>query len=143
MTIAPEGGVGSVGGRTEVVYGAMVAHFEPSSSRQNLRGTSSTNTLTGATNALLNDIVQGSPHLSVIRGSEQNFNLDNRQAVAVSLRGTNPNTRIAERVTVVSRQLADGHLMYMLFVTPDRDASAYNSVLQSMVRSIQVNEHRH
>lgn len=143
VTIAPEGGVGNVGGRTEVVYGAMVAHFEPSRSRMNLRGTSSANTLSSATNALLSDIVNGSPHLGVIRGSEQQFTLDNRTAVSVSLRGTNPNTRISERVTVVSRQLDDGHLMYMLFVTPERDASAYNSVLQSMVRSIQVNEHRH
>lgn len=144
VTIAPDGGVGNVSGKTEVVYGAILSHFAPSTARQSLRGTTgSTTTLNGATNALLADIVQGSPHLALIRGSEQTFNLDNKQAVAVSLRGTNPNTRIAERVTVVSRQLDDGHLMYMLFVTPDRDAAAYSSLLQSMVSSIQVNDHQH
>ena len=144
VTMAPEGGVGNVGGRTEIVYGAMVAHFEPSGSNGlGLRGTSSSTTLSGATNQLLRDIQQGSPHLSLIRGSEQTFNLDNRTAYAVSLHGTNPNTRIAERVTVVSRGLPDGHLIYMLFVTPEREASNYSSVLNAMVRSIQIDERAH
>lgn len=146
VTIAPEGGVGNVGGRTEVVYGALVAHFEPSAStmRNSLRGTSSpTTSLNASTNDLLQQITQGSPHLRMIRGSEQSFKLSNGQAVAVSLGGTNPNTRIAERVTVVSRQLGDGHLMYMLFVTPERDAKAYSGVLQAMVNSIEVNDHQH
>jgi len=41
---------------------------------------------------------------------------------------------------VVTRQLADDHLVYMLFVTPDRDASSYRNVLNAMVNSIEVNE---
>jgi Zn-dependent protease with chaperone function len=147
VTLAPEGGVGNVGGKTEVVYGAMVAHYEPSANamRNSLRGTSTSAsaTLNAATNDLLTQIQQGSPHLRVLRGSEQSFTIDGGRAVAASLRGVNPNTRIDERVTVVSRQLGDGHLMYILFVTPERDASAYSGVLQSMVRSVQVEEHQH
>jgi len=144
VTIAPEGGVGNVSGKTEIVYGAMLAHFDPgTSSRFGLRGSSTSTTLSDATNQLLNDIRSSSPHLSVIRGSEQTFTLDNQRAYAVSMRGVNPNTRINERVTVISRGLPDGHLIYMLFVTPDREASSYNNLLSSMVQSIQVNENRH
>jgi hypothetical protein len=147
-TIAPEGGVGNIGNRTEVVYGAMIAHYEPfgnTASRNSLRGrtTSRNATLNDATSDLLSQIQQSSPHLRLVSNSQQNFNLDGRNALAVSLRGTNPNTRLAERVTVVTRQLDDAHLIYMLFVTPERDAQAYAPVLQAMVRSLNIEDHLH
>jgi hypothetical protein len=59
------------------------------------------------------------------------------------LRGRNGNTGITERVTLVTRQLPDAHLIYMLFVTPEQEASNYSSVLTSMVRSFQVDERAH
>jgi len=143
-TIAPQGGIGDINGRTEVVYGAVVNHYDPfnnASGQQYLRGGGSGNiSLENATNDLLNQIVQDSPHLRMINGSAQRLNLNGGQAIAASLRGTNPNTGINERVTVVTRQLADEHLVYLLFVTPERDASKYQSTLNSMIRSIEVNE---
>lgn len=143
-TIAPEGGVGDINGRSEVVYGAMINHYAPfnSGSRSYLRGTSagSNVTLQNATNDLLGQITQSSPHLKLISNSGQQFNLDGRTALAASLRGTNPNTGIQERVTVVTRQLGDEHLVYLLFVTPEKDASRYSPVLQAMVNSMQVDE---
>ena len=52
--------------------------------------------------------------------------------------------RVNEQVTVVSRQLSDEHLIYMLFITPQRDAQSYNAVLQNMVGSLRINdEQRH
>jgi len=63
-------------------------------------------------------------------------------ALAASLRGTDPATGIAERVTVVTRKLADDHLIYMLFITPERDASRYSPVLNTMVNSMQINDTR-
>jgi hypothetical protein len=129
-TIAPEGGVVNAGGRSEVVYGAIVNHYDG-------RGT-----LNDATNDLLAQIQQASPHLRAIRNSTQRFNLDGGPALSVALRGTNPNTGIQERVTLVSRQLGDGHLVYMAFVTPEREASSYGQVLQAMVNSMQVDETR-
>jgi Zn-dependent protease with chaperone function len=144
-TIAPEGGVGDINGKSEVVYGAIINHYSPfnSGSRTYLRGTTSGGgnvTLQNATNDLLGQIVQSSPHLKLISSSGQQFNLDGRTALAASLRGTNPNTGIQERVTVVTRQLGDEHLVYLLFVTPEKDASRYSPVLQSMVNSMQVDE---
>ncbi|MFP5245785.1 MAG: M48 family metallopeptidase [Thermoanaerobaculia bacterium] len=147
VTIAPEGGVGNVGGRTEVVYGLMVNHYDPfgNNSRTYLRdGRSGSITLQDATSDLIAQIRQSSPHLRVVNGSGQQLRLDGRTAMAATLRGTNPNTRLAERVTVVTRALPDGHLIYMLFVTPERDASRYSNVLNTIVQSVNVSEeHRH
>ena len=146
VTIAPEGGVGNVGNKTEVVYGLIVNHYDPfgNTSRSYLRGNNQTSSsLQDATEDLLRQIQQNSPHLQVIRGSGQQFNLDGRTAMSAALRGRNQNTRLDERVTVVTRKLPDDHLIYMLFVTPEREASNYSSVLNAMVRSIQIDERAH
>jgi len=146
VTIAPEGGVGEVGNKTEVVYGLIVNHYDPfgNTPRSYLRDgrASQSVTLEDATNDLIAQVRQGSPHLSVIRGSGQQLKLDGKTGMAASLRGRNPNTRLDERVTIVTRALPDGHLIYMLFVTPEQDASRYSSVLNQVVQSINVNDTR-
>jgi Zn-dependent protease with chaperone function len=149
VTLAPSGGVGNVNGRTEVVYGAVINHYEPFGSTP--RGMFSSGgsvynnvTLESATDDLIGQIQSTSPHLRAIRNSQQRFNLSGGTALSAALRGTNPNTRIQERVTVVTRQLEDDHLIYMLFVTPESDAANYSRVLQAMVNSIQIDhDHRH
>ena len=149
VTIAPQGGVGDVGGRTEVVYGAMINHYDPFGSQgmtSSLRGTPKSNVYMGnisledATNDLLGQVRQGSPYLNMVNNSTQKFNVSGGRALAVALRGTDPNTGLNERVNVVTRQLEDGHLIYMLFVTPEKDASRYGPVLQAMVNSLQVSD---
>jgi len=123
------------------VYGAIINHYTPfNNTARSLRGTTTNPTLQNATNDLLAQIQQSSPHLRLISNSGQQFNLDGRSALAASLRGTNPNTGIQERVTLVTRQLGDEHLVYMLFVTPEKDASRYAPVLQAMVNSMQIDE---
>jgi Zn-dependent protease with chaperone function len=149
VTFAPQGGIGNVGNRTEVVYGAIVNHYDPFGAQQqgrSLRGTTNGDVYSGnislqtATNDLVAQIRSSSPHLAAIRNSTQQFSLDGGNALAQSLRGTNPNTGISERLTVVTRQLADGHLLYLLFVTPDRDAQAYAPLMQAMVNSMRVSD---
>ncbi|MEO8380362.1 MAG: M48 family metallopeptidase [Acidobacteriota bacterium] len=139
VTIAPEGGVGTINGRSEVVYGVIVNHYEPSgnATRNSLRSTGSV-TLQSATNDLVAQIQQSSPHLRVISGSGQTLQMDGRTALAASLNGTNPNTRMAERVTLVTRALPDGHLIYMVFVTPEAEVRNYSGVLNKFVQSVNV-----
>jgi len=141
VTIAPEGGIGTINGRSEVVYGVIVNHYEPSgtASRNSLRSTGAV-TLQSATNDLVAQIRQTSPHLRVISGSGQTLQVDGRTALAASLRGNNPNTRLAERVTLVTRALPDGHLIYMVFVTPESEVRNYGSVLNKLVQSVDVAE---
>jgi beta-barrel assembly-enhancing protease len=149
VTLVPQGGAGDINGRTEIIYGAIVNHYDPFGNVQGfgLRSNASAGgsvSLTDATNDLVGQIRSSSPHLSVISGSTQQLTLDGGPALAASLRGTNPNTGIKERVTIVTRQLADDHLVYLLFVTPDADAAKYQPTLQSMVSSLRIDEgHAH
>jgi predicted Zn-dependent protease len=137
VTIAPEGGVSNVDGRTEVVYGAVINHYDPfNNNGASLRGGNAT--LEDATNDLIAEIERDSPYLRAVNGSGQRTRMGGGTALAATLRGQNPSTGVMERVTVVTRQLADEHLLYMLFITPDREAANYNGVLNEMVSSMQV-----
>jgi len=142
VTIAPQGGIGNANGRTEVVYGAVINHYDPfNNNSSNLRGGGNA-TLDDATNDLLAQIQRGSPYLQEVRGTEQRFRMNGGTALAATLRGNNPTTGVTERVTVVTRQLSDEHLVYLLFITPDRDAQNYNGVMQAMVNSMQIDTSR-
>jgi predicted Zn-dependent protease len=138
VTIAPPGGTL----QNDIVYGAIINHYAPFG---NARGLVTNNTtLDDATNDLLATLQQASPYLRVAQGSGQRLRMAGGSALAASMRGTNPSTGIDERVTVVTRQLADDHLIYMLFITPQRDASRYSTVLNAMVNSMQINDsHAH
>ena len=150
VTIAPDGGVVSANGQNDIVYAALINHYDPfgngSAQRNNLRGNGGgggyqgTATIEDATDDLINTLRQSSPYLQVANGSGQRIQAGGGTALAATLRGVDPVTGIDERVTVVTRQLADEHLIYMLFITPERDAANYSGVLNKMVASIQVND---
>ena len=139
VTVVPRGGVLDANGRAEIVYGLIVSHYEPFG---NTRVSASQNTIENATTDLLNQITRTSPHLKVVRGSQQQFRLAGGTGLGATLRGNSPVTGLQERVTVVTRQLGDGHLIYMLFITPEAEAQAYSSTLSSIVSSLQV-AHNH
>lgn len=147
VTFAPQGGVASLGNnRDEILYGAIINHYEPFGNSPNRRylnngGTYGTTvTLDTATADLVAQMRSTSPHLKPVSGSTQRFNVSGGAALATALRGRNPNTNLDERITVVTRQLHDQHLLYMLFVTPERDARNYGPLLQAMVNSLEVAE---
>ena len=145
VTFAPQGGAGNVDGRSEIVYGAIVNHYEPfnNSRRNSLRGNSGNgggSSLQDATNDLVQQLVQSSPYLRLSSNSAQRINISGGNALVATLGGTDPNTGLQERVTVVTRQLADQDLVYMLFITPERDASRYQPVLEAMVNSLRIND---
>jgi len=144
VTIAPPGGAVNVGGQTQIVYGAIINHYAPFGNSgnylQGAGGGSGSSTLENATNDLLGQIQQSSPYLQLISGSGRRLDTRDGQALSASLRGNNPQTGVVERVTVVTRPLSDGHLLYLLFVTPDSQAANYQSVLNTMVNSMQVAE---
>ena len=134
VTIAPPGGMGNVNGNNEVVYGALINHYDPFGNNR-----SADISLQAATQDLLSEIQRSSPYLQLASNSAQQLRLSGGTALAATLRGTDPVTGINERVTVVTRQLADEHLLYMLFIVPDREASNYSGLLNKMVASLQIN----
>lgn len=138
VTILPRGGaVETRDGRTEIVYGLIVSHYAPFGNRRSSR---SQNSIQAATDDLIQQIMRTSPHLRVVRGSGQAFRLAGGQGLGASLSGTSPVTGIRERVTVVTRQLVDGHLIYMLFVTPEAETEAYGRTLSNIVASLRIDD---
>jgi beta-barrel assembly-enhancing protease len=144
VVFAPDSGIAQVGGRTEIVYGAIINHYEPFGNVSNrlIPGSSGDVSIEDATNDLIAQIKQTDPYLQTVRGSSKALNLRSGRALTASLRGVNPRTRINERVTVVTHQLADDHLVYMLFATPERDVNNYAGTLNAMLSSLQINEER-
>jgi len=134
VTIVPPGGAGNVNGNDEIVYGAIVNHYDPT---QN--GTYRNVSLQTGTQELVSAIQQASPYLRPISNGQAVRLTGGGTGLAVALRGTDPVTGLQERVTVVTRQLGDGHLLYVLFVTPERDAANYSNVLNQMVSTLEVN----
>src|SRR5438067_239269 len=134
VTIAPPGGMGNVNGSNEVVYGVLINHYDPFGNNQ-----SGNISLQSATQDLLTEIERSSPYLQLASNNAQQLRLSGGTALAATLRGTDPVTGINERVTLVTRQLSDEHLLYLLFIVPDREASNYSRVLNSMVGSLQIN----
>jgi hypothetical protein len=146
VTIAPAGGIGNAGGNSDVVYGAIINHYDPfgnveGSRLQGMASGGEAISLEDATNDLLTEIQRGSSYLRA-SGNGQRVRMAGGTALAATLRGTDPVTGIDERVTVVTRQLADEHLIYLLFITPEREASRYNAVLNAMVNSMRIDENR-
>ena len=137
VIVGPQGGVGNANGHPEVVVGAIINHYDPFGNQGygNI-------TLENATNDLLSALQQSSPYLRLVSGSAGRVRLAGGTADAATLRGVDPQTGIDERVTVVTRQLADEHLLYLLFITPERDAGNYRDVLNAMVSSMQIDPNR-
>ena len=134
VTIAPPGGAGNVNGNNEIVYGAIINHYDPFGN-----GPTQNISLQSATQDLIAAIEQSSPYLRLASNNAQRLRLAGGTALGAVLRGTDPVTGIDERVTVVTRQLSDEHLLYMLFITPERDAANYNGLMNAMVSSLQIN----
>ncbi len=145
VTFAPQGGVGEINGQSDVVYGAIINRYEPFDNAGPV-------SLQSATNDLIKQLRQASPYLQLASKSAQRFRWSGSNALVATLRGTDPNTGLPERLTVVTRLLSlgvgergptaidDDDLIYLLFITPERDAAAYQRVLQSMVSSIRIND---
>jgi hypothetical protein len=92
---------------------------------------------------LIGAIEKSSPYLQVVSRGAKMLQVSGAPALAATLRGTNPATGISERVTVVTRQLSEVHLGYLLFVTPEKDADTYRNVLHTMVSSMQIGANSH
>jgi hypothetical protein len=56
------------------------------------------------------------------------------------LSGRSPVTGLDERVTVYTRGLPDGHVVYALAISPSRDAPALERTFTAMVQSLRVND---
>lgn len=143
-TLMPPGGaVRASNGQDVLVYGVVMNHYEPFSGSPGdvfSRPVEGRGNLEQATNDLVNQLMEGNRHLRPTSNSARRQTIDNARALSVVLGGRSPVTGVDERVTVLTRELPDGHVLYMLFVAPAQDYSALSRTFQSMVSSLRVND---
>jgi hypothetical protein len=135
VVIAPRSGIleGS-DGRQAVVYGVVVNHYD-AFERDRRSGT-----LEDAADDVSRQIMRGNPHLQPSRGSERRETLDGARAVSLVLSGRSPVTGSQERVTVVTRELSDDHVLYALLIAPEDDYSQLSRAFERMLGSLRVDD---
>jgi hypothetical protein len=125
---APSGGYGSANGQSVFTHGLNIG----------LARTSSSN-LQQATNDFLNNLQQGSANLRARTGYQRTY-VGNRNGLLISLSNTNEATGQPEVVNVVTTQLRNGELLYIISVAPQSDYNTYQSTFQNILRSVQLND---
>lgn len=154
VSLAPDGGVVDTGnGQQAMLYGIIVNHYQPfesetdrqrASRQQNYAPFEDTDgwvgSLSDATDDLVRQLIRSNPYLSAAKGSARQEPIDGASSFSVVLSGRSPVTGQEERVTVVTRGLSDGHVIYALCVVP---GSGYNSMAQTfahILRTLNVND---
>ena len=120
---APEGGYGSVNGQAVFTHGANF-------------GVAQTNNrnLQRATDEIINSFAQGNRNLRA-SGNYQRTTIDGRQALWSTLSNVNEATGRPETIRLITTQLSNGQVLYMVAVTPQGEHSfdnAFNTVLASV-----------
>ncbi len=125
---APNGGYGSANGQAVFTHGVNIGVAQTNSSN-----------LQQATNDFLNNLQQGNGNLRA-RGGYQRTYIGNRNGLLISLSNTNEATGQREVVNVVTTQLRNGELLYLISVAPESDYNTYLSTFQNILRSVQLND---
>jgi hypothetical protein len=154
VSIAPEGGVVDAGnGQQAMLYGVIVNHYEPFESdtaRQRASRERSyapyedsgrwRGSLEDATDDLVRQIIQTNSYLRVQDGQARKEQIDGAPSYSVALSGRSPVTGQEERVTVVTRGLSDGHVIYALCIVPGSGYGSMTGTFARMLRTLNVNE---
>jgi predicted Zn-dependent protease len=125
---APEGGYGGYQNQAVYTHGVNFGAFQSQSSN-----------LQQATNEFVSSLGQGNGNLRQQSGY-QRTTLAGRNALTMTLNNINEATGQPEIITVVTTQLRNGQLFYMIAVAPSRDYSAFQSAFRTILRSVQLND---
>jgi hypothetical protein len=123
---APSGAYGSTNGQSVFTHGVNFGVFQTNS--RNLQQ---------ATNEFITSLQQGNSNLRS-RGGYLRTTIDGRNAMSIALNNVNEATGRQEIVTVITTQLRNGGVLYMIAVAPNDDFANYQNVFQNILRSVQV-----
>lgn len=146
VTIVPKGGVVQTrDGETAVLYGVIVNHYDPFGGSVDGRSGAAGpfgghSSLEDATNDLVTQLTSGNSYLSLQRDSVRRQTLAGGQSISLVLSGPSPVTGQDEHVTVFTRELTDGHILYALCIAPGRDAAALSDTYGRMLASLRVDD---
>ena len=77
-------------------------------------------------------------YLRLVAGSRRQDEAAGGPSFSVQLTGLSPVSGLAERVTVITRQLPDAHVIYLLLVAPAAQYAMLAPSSERMVRSLKV-----
>lgn len=130
VTVAPRAGIAE----NAIAYGVIINGWHPHDQRRM--------TLEQATSALLEELRQANPEMRA-SGNAQRIRVNNRQALSVDLSGRSPlqmsgGGAVRERDWLVTTQMSDGTLLYLVFVAPEPDFNKLRPTFENMLRSLRV-----
>jgi Zn-dependent protease with chaperone function len=126
VTFAPAGAYGNVQGQFVFSHGLMAG---VANENGNLRQ---------STNSLVNDLLQGNPHLRQQSGY-QRINVDGRQGLVTTLVGRSPVFNQTEIVELYTVPIQGGGIAYLVGVAPQRDYRVYQRAFSDVVNSVNLN----
>jgi len=128
VTIAPPNGVT----QNAIATGVMISVYQPEEPGANL----DTNT-----HALLASLRQSNPDLRQI-GNDEEIRINNAEGKSVELIGSSPiqqnGKAIQERDWLVATRRSDGALLYLVFISPDKDFGTLRPTFEQMLRTLRV-----
>ncbi|HEY0431591.1 MAG TPA: M48 family metalloprotease, partial [Pyrinomonadaceae bacterium] len=126
---APEGAYGQTQGQVVFTHGVQFGVAQTQS-----RG------LQQATNEFLtSQLGVGSGNLRQRSGGLQRMTVAGRTGLTTTLSNVNEATGQSEVVTVITTQLRNGQVLYMVAVAPDNESSTYQSAFRAILNSMQIN----
>jgi len=127
VMIAPEGGAGQNG----ISYGVMIGGAQGGNGA----------TLDESTQQLIQNLQKDNPGMQV-SGDLKRVDVNGVQGRSALLTGNSPlqlnGKPLAERDWLVTVPRPDGNLMYLVFISPERDFNQLNSTYQKMLDSLQM-----
>jgi beta-barrel assembly-enhancing protease len=124
---APDGGYGQINGQAVFTHGVNV-------------GVSQTNSrnLQQATQEFINSLAQGNQNLRM-SGGYQRTSLSGRTALLTTLGNVNEATGRPETIRLVTTQLRNGELFYMIAVAPQGERN-FENAFQNIFSSLRIND---
>ena len=123
----PEGGYGQHNGQAVFTHGASFGVAQ--TSNRNLQR---------ATEELINSLAQGNNNLR-LSGGQQRATMSGRTAIFTTLSNVNEATGRPETVRLISTQLRNGQLFYMIAVAPQNERN-FENAFETILRSIRLND---
>ena len=124
---APNGGYGQYNGQAVFTHGVNFGVAQ--TSNRNLQR---------ATDELVNSLAQGNSGLRS-SGGYQRTTIGGRNALWALLTNTNEATGRPETIRLITTQLRDGQLLYMVAVAPQNERN-FDSAFQNVLRSLRIND---
>jgi Zn-dependent protease with chaperone function len=124
---APEGAYGQYNG--QAVYTHGVSFGVAQSNNRNLQS---------ATEDLINNLAQGNNNLRM-NGSFQRTTISGRTGLFTTLSNVNEATGRPENVRLITTQLRNGQLFYMVAVAPQNERN-FENAFQTILRSVRIND---